>query len=104
MENDGLNLLIEHGDKITGFIVLIALVFFYAKGLLPILKKQNIVIDDLADNIKSLEKTVDDLKKQSANTEKEFIKINSYIKLRMEMQNRRPTQSAFQTQKRKAGV
>ena len=104
MENDGLNLLIEHGDKITGFIVLIALVFFYAKGLLPILKKQNVVMDDLADNIKSLEKTVEELKKQSANTEKEFIKINSYIKVRMEMQNQRPAQRPIQNQQRKAGV
>ena len=82
MENESLNLLIQHGDKITGFIVLIALVFFYAKGLLPLLKKIATQLDKLSDEIETLNSSVNRLENQSANTEKEFIRQNTYLEFK----------------------
>ena len=84
MENSGLELLINHGDKITGFIVLISLVFFYAKGLLPRLSEQAKKIDDLEDTLKMLVKSMDQFKVQSGNTEKQMIEFNTFIKYRMQ--------------------
>ena len=86
MENSGLDLLIQHGDKLTGFVVLIALVFFYAKGLLPRLSDQAKKIDDLDDTLKMLVKSMDQYKVQSSNTEKQMIEFNTYIKYRMQTQ------------------
>ena len=82
MENESLNLLINHGDKITGFIVLIALVFFYAKGLLPLLKKISEKLDTLSDSIEKQNDSVLRLENQSSKQEKEFIRLNTQLEFK----------------------